>query len=215
MKLYELSGSYARLQAEIEENDPDQVHQALAKIDAIEGLTANYVQECLSYDKRRGVLRWKIRPEHHFDSAIRMSNWNKRYAGKIAGSVSVCNQGGTITKRIVVFISGKLHYAHRIIFLIVTGEMPKKVDHRDMNGLNNRWTNLRAATTSQNNYNRRRYKNNTYGFKGVSKKRSRWHARIRLDGKCISLGGFATAREAHSAYCTASRRYHRKFGRTA
>lgn len=40
-------------------------------------------------------------------------------------------------------------------------------DHRDQNGLNNRWSNLLDSTPQQNDQRRRRSKNNTSGYDGI------------------------------------------------
>lgn len=46
--------------------------------------------------------------------------------------------------------------AHRIIWKMETGSDPAcEIDHRDLNGLNNRWENLREATTTQNGFNKK------------------------------------------------------------
>lgn len=45
---------------------------------------------------------------------------------------------------ILVGIDGKQYYGHRLAWLYMTGEEPKDiVDHKDGNGLNNKWENLR------------------------------------------------------------------------
>lgn len=86
-------------------------------------------------------------------------------------------------------------------------------DHRDGDGLNNRRHNLRPATKAQNGRNRRRNKNNTSGFKGVSwhTQRSRWRAQIMVDRHKKSLGLFDTPEDAYAAYVRASKALHGEF----
>lgn len=75
------------------------------------------------------------------------------------------------------------------------------VDHINGDGLDNRRSNLRLATPSQNNANRRgRVSGVTSQFIGVCKRHRRWHARIRRDGKMTRLGSFASAEDAARAY---------------
>lgn len=91
-----------------------------------------------------------------------------------------------------------------------------QVDHIDMNGLNNRRSNLRLATQSQNQHNRRRQCNNTSGLKGVcppERKRDGWRARISINGKQKLLGYFPTKELAHQAYCEANAALHGEYGR--
>ena len=54
-----------------------------------------------------------------------------------------------------ISIKGKVkHYSyHRAIWLFVYGELPKELDHIDGNPLNNRVSNLRAVTRSENKLN--------------------------------------------------------------
>ena len=56
------------------------------------------------------------------------------------------------------------------------------VDHIDGNKLNNQRSNLRICSHAQNSRNRKRGKNNTSGYKGVSlhKKTGKWSAQIQL-----------------------------------
>lgn len=88
-------------------------------------------------------------------------------------------------------------------------------DHKDENTLNNRRSNLREATRSQNGSNRGRPSNNTSGFKGVSwhKHHCKWGAHIRVNWKLIHLGYFTKAEDAASAYATAAREYFGEFYR--
>jgi hypothetical protein len=91
------------------------------------------------------------------------------------------------------------------------------VDHRNTDSLDNRKANLRLATHSQNSCNSRRDKSNTYSrFRGVSfsKRKQKWFAAIRANGKKIWLGYFDDEFSAALAYDRAAREYHREFART-
>jgi len=102
-----------------------------------------------------------------------------------------------------VMVNGESYLLHRLAWLITTGDWPTgQIDHVDGNRTNNAFRNLRDATGSQNQYNRKRQINNTSGFKGVSyhKKTGRYRATININKKQISLGYFKTADKAHQAY---------------
>ena len=75
------------------------------------------------------------------------------------------------------------------------------VDHIDGNSLNNRRSNLRLCTVSQNHQNRRR----TYGsskYKGTwwDKRRNKWVSAITFNGKYIHIGCFDNETDAAKAY---------------
>ncbi len=92
------------------------------------------------------------------------------------------------------------------------------VDHIDGNGLNNRRSNLRLATISQNAHNTTMERaNNSSGVKGVywHKKCAKWYARISKDSKRISLGFFDNIEDASACYLNAVKEFHGEFGRTA
>jgi hypothetical protein len=90
-----------------------------------------------------------------------------------------------------------------------------EVDHRDGDGLNNRRTNLRIATSSQNKHNQRLNTRNSSGFKGVSwfTRLRKWQARIAVNGKAVYLGSYRCSTAAHFAYAKASRELHGEYGR--
>lgn len=91
-------------------------------------------------------------------------------------------------------------YMHRVI-LNAPGDVP--VDHGNGNSLDNRKSNLRACSYSQNQANRGRQKNNRSGYKGVvfieGLKRP-WMARINWNKERIAIGYFTSAQEAADAY---------------
>lgn len=86
----------------------------------------------------------------------------------------------------------------------------KVVDHKDGNPLNNRRSNLRLATHTEN---LRNSKKRRQGLKGACfhKRNKRWVASIRVNKKAIHLGSFDTEQEAHEAYCIAGREYFGEF----
>lgn len=84
----------------------------------------------------------------------------------------------------------------------MTGAFPKdQVDH--INGVkhDNRWTNLREATNSQNVANTGANSRNSSGFKGVyHHEAGKWQAKVMHLGKSKSLGLFDSPEQAARAY---------------
>jgi hypothetical protein len=96
----------------------------------------------------------------------------------------------------------------------MTGKWPDEhIDHADANRINNRFSNLRAATRAQNMANSKAKNNTRSGFKGVCASRRKWVASIGVDGKKVHLGHFGSPEEAHKAYCQAAERYYGTFAR--
>lgn len=111
----------------------------------------------------------------------------------------------------VTSVGGKLIPMHQMLMPNPpTGLTP---DHKDRDGLNNQRENLRWATDSQQNINRRTYANNTSGYRGVSfdKKRKLWQAYIREDGVMKGLGRFRTRDMAARAFNEAAKRLYGEF----
>lgn len=103
-------------------------------------------------------------------------------------------------------------YMHR---MILQPERTKKVDHEDGDGLNNRRSNIRICTTSQNNTNTKIRSDNTSGYKGVfwHKGANKWGATIKTSTGAISLGLYETALEGATAYNIAARKHFGEFAR--
>jgi len=108
-----------------------------------------------------------------------------------------------------VRMEGSIYYAHRIIWVWMTGDQPETVDHIDGNGLNNRWENLRNVSFLKNGQNQKIHTTNTSGASGITfrKDSGRWRARITSQGKPISLGSFKTKDEAIVARKAAETKY--------
>lgn len=92
----------------------------------------------------------------------------------------------------------------------------KEVDHISTDGLDNRRSNLRAATKAENQHNQGRNRTNRSGYKGVCwvTSRRKWLACIKVGGKSRFLGHFKTAEQAAQAYDTAARSFFGEFART-
>lgn len=101
----------------------------------------------------------------------------------------------------------------RLIFMHTLISGFKYPDHKDRNPKNCRKQNLRKATSSQNQYNREKYKNRTCHslFKGVSRSGNRWVAYITVSSKRIYLGTFESELNAAKAYNDAAIKYHKEF----
>lgn len=87
------------------------------------------------------------------------------------------------------------------------------VDHKNGNTLDNRKSNLRHASYSQNMANARLSRLSTTGAKGVTFKHGKWCARITAFGKRIELGYFKTLEDASEAYRKAANRIWGEFAR--
>lgn len=110
-------------------------------------------------------------------------------------------------------VNGKFISMHR---LILDAPNTKEVDHIDGDGLNNRRSNIRLASRSQNAMNRGMNIDNKSGFKGVhrtSRNSRPYRATIRVQGKSKHLGYFDNLKEAAQAYNMAAVKYFAEFAK--
>lgn len=87
------------------------------------------------------------------------------------------------------------------------------IDHIDRNPMNNRRSNFREATRSQQGMNRKKQNNNTSGFIGVywNKREEKWIAALKIDGKSKHLGSFLNKHDALIARLKAELKFFGEF----
>lgn len=166
----------------------DRVHDIKPKESA---LTQERLMELLRYEHETGNFYW-------------------RTTGK--GRKNICEPAGALDgdgyRRI--HITSGIYSCHRLAWLWMTGEWPTHdLDH--INGVrdDNRWDNIREATSALNAQNRRRAaKTSSTGYLGVVPYENRFQAQIKVNGKTTHLGSYKTAQEAHGVYVNAKRLLH-------
>jgi hypothetical protein len=77
------------------------------------------------------------------------------------------------------------------------------IDHFSGQKLDNRRSNLNITDSSGNNFNRECHRNGHLAGTTYDKKRDKWRAQIKVDGKQKTLGYFLTQAAAHQAYLEA------------
>lgn len=165
-------------------------------------------KEYFNYNPETGDLLVKERPRSEFH-ALGFARHLKRVS-----KPSGCINSYGYRK---VLIDKTYHSAHRIAWLIMTGEWSKypdfEIDHINGDPSGNRWANLRKVTKSDNQRNACQRVNNTSGVHGVNwkpkynKKENdgRWVARIWNGPRHVYLGAYRTLHEASIARKAAER----------
>lgn len=122
---------------------------------------------------------------------------------------AVCNYGTWYAARHGCKSNGEPHtvYMHRQVIGAKAGEV---VDHRDRDGLNNKRSNIRLCTVSQNQMNKD-CKAKSSGYKGVFKTSTGFIARIVVRGRRVYLGFFKDPADAAKAYEKAAVELHGDF----
>jgi hypothetical protein len=163
------------------------------------------LRQLLRYDPDTGKLYWRKRLNPENNNA--KNTWNKRWANNLALDYIDPTNGYRIGK-----LMGRKVYAHRIIWAMHSNKYPREVDHINGDRADNRITNLRACTRSENCKNLRIPIDNTSGYIGVGRKGKGWRARI-FD---IHLGTFESLEDAIAARKEAEAKYgfHPNHGRS-
>lgn len=143
-------------------------------------LTADQVRAAVSYDPDTGLFTRSF-----------------KNGSRVCGTK-------TDSGHILVWVCGALYKAHRLAWVIMTGEWPaQEIDHINLDPADNRWSNLRLATRAENTRNRTRFFRLHDLPRGVTITNRRFRAQAKIDGRQNHIGYFDTPDEAHAAYLAA------------
>ncbi len=153
-------------------------------------LTQERLKQLVRYDSETGFF-------------FRIHSCGPVKGGSKAGSISA---DGYLS----IQLDGFRYLSHRLAWLYIYGKWPKaEIDHINCMRSDNRISNLRSVTATQNAQNKKKPNaNNKTGYLGVFKCRDRFWAAIQVDSKNIYLGAFRNPEDAHAAYLEAKRRLH-------
>lgn len=155
-------------------------------------LTVTRLRDLLDYNPDTGVFTWRRRPNRN----------GERLAGSVAGTLHASGYRK-------IGLDGRVYWAHRLAWFYIHAQWPADtIDHRDGDRGNNAYANLRDVSHAVNLQNRHDSRCSRSGFLGVTAKRNRWRATLRVGGVTHRLGTFATPEQAHEAYLAAKRRLH-------
>lgn len=141
----------------------------------------NELKSILTYDEVSGIFFWK--------------------KGIVFPRMRSNRQAGSNKSSYVKIKVGAKHYqAHRLAWLFYYGAWPKhQIDHIDRNKHNNRISNLREATPSQNSHNKQFKLGMGWSHHGVKKCKGKFRCTINNGGKKIKIGVFNSLEEAINA----------------
>lgn len=154
-------------------------------------IEASQISKVLHYSHETGVFTWLV-------------SSGRARKGASAGNVRPDGYSS-------ICICGKAYYSHRLAWFIHYGNWPRlQIDHINGNRSDNRISNLRECSQSENLQNMGIRKGvSKYAGVTLCKKTGKWIAEIGVDRKRYKLGRFKTEIEAYQAYLNAKSHYHK------
>ena len=142
------------------------------------------IEDNLTYDPDTGMFKW-----------LDVSNCNgSKKSGWFLGSLD--NKG-----YYKIGVLGKDYSAHRLAWYLMKGSFPKEqIDHINGVRTDNKISNLREVTNSQNQQNIKKARGTCF-----NKRSKKWESAIGHKGVKIYIGLFNTEEEAHQAYLNKKR----------
>jgi len=158
-------------------------------ISSMKNISQNNLLTVFNYDETTGALTHKHTTVSGQQGTLATFDHGRGY-------LSVC-------------MGKKQYLAHRIIYLMKTGEWPQHIDHINHKKQDNRWVNLRNVLQDDNNRNMPQQQNNSTGVVGVSfhKPSGKYRAYISVQGKAKHLGMFTSVAAAAAAREKANKQY--------
>jgi hypothetical protein len=149
------------------------------------------------FDYKDGQLYWKN------------DNKAKKIKGNVAGYIK---KNGYVGIRYM----GNLYLAHRLIYLYHHGNLPKFLDHINLDKCDNRIENLRPCTRNENQRNHAIKITNTSGYKNITwhKKNKKWQVSFDVNSKKLYLGCYFDIEVAKFIAETMRHKYYGQFGRS-
>lgn len=160
------------------------------------------MKETISHERLLAVL------DYNPATGIFTNRINRRKAK--AGAIA----GGICHGYRLIGIDGRSYRAHRLAVFYMLGRWPEsEVDHRNNKRADNRWENLREATSSTNKANTPARPSKS-GLRGVHRTpKGKSTSKIQVNKKQIHLGTFKDDQTAFTAYCKAAQTHFGEFAR--
>ena len=169
------------------------------KYDAKKSRIGDICEECKTAISNMGeITKEKLQAVYDYDERSgSLSHRRTTFTGN-AKEIATRSHG---CGYLYVHINKKRYFAHRIIYMYMTGCFPKQVDHINHIRDDNRWENLRDVGSRENSINTSLSKNSKTNVNGVCmhKPTGKYRAYIMVNRKHIHLGLFNSITEAKEA----------------